>query len=78
MDRQELTQYIEKYRGLLVESVEWWQKYTPDVKHGGFYNYLGRGRVPRTAQALPLAVGIGRELLEPACRLRRHEEGRHD
>ena len=42
MDRQELTQYIEKYRKLLVESVEWWQKYTPDTKHGGFYNYLGR------------------------------------
>ena len=30
MDRQELTQCIEKYRKLLVESVEWWQKYTPD------------------------------------------------
>ena len=42
MGKQELSQYIEKYRKLLVESIEWWQKYTPDVKHGGFYNYLVR------------------------------------
>ena len=42
MDKQEINQYLEKYRRLLLESVEWWQKYAPDTKHGGFYNYLGR------------------------------------
>ena len=42
MDKQELRQYIDKYRKCLLESVEWWQKFSPDAKHGGFYNYLGR------------------------------------
>ena len=42
MDKKELQQYIDKYRKYLLESVEWWQKHSPDTKHGGFYNYLGR------------------------------------
>ena len=42
MTNDELQSYIDKYKKLLLESVEWWQKYTPDTKHGGFYNYLGR------------------------------------
>ncbi|MBQ3097750.1 MAG: AGE family epimerase/isomerase, partial [Kiritimatiellae bacterium] len=42
MEKQELEQYLAKYKKLLAESVEWWLKYSPDVKNGGFYNYLGR------------------------------------
>ena len=42
MTKDELQAYIDKYKKLLLESVEWWQKYTPDTKHGGYYNYLGR------------------------------------
>ena len=42
MTKEELQAYIDKYKKLLLESVEWWQKYSPDTKHGGYYNYLGR------------------------------------
>ena len=38
MTKEELQAYIDKYKKLLLESVEWWQKYSPDTKHGGFYN----------------------------------------
>ena len=41
-NREELQSYIDKYRKLLIGDLEWWQKYTPDTKHGGFYSYLGR------------------------------------
>ena len=37
-----------------------------------------RGGVPRTAQALPVAVGFDFQLLEPACRLRWHQCRRHE
>ena len=36
MTNDELQSYIDKYKKLLLESVEWWQKYTPDTNHCGF------------------------------------------
>ena len=47
MTNDELQSYIDKYKKLLLESVEWWQKYSPDTKHGGYYNYLGRAGAAR-------------------------------
>ena len=43
MDKNELQSFIDKYRNLLLTDVmPFWQKHSPDLKHGGFYNYLGR------------------------------------
>ena len=43
MDKKELQSFIDKYRNLLLDDVmPFWQKHSPDLKHGGFYNYLGR------------------------------------
>ena len=43
MNKTELQSRIDKYRSLLLDDVlPFWQKHSPDRKHGGFYNYLGR------------------------------------
>lgn len=43
MKVSEIQTYIDKYRKeLLTDIMPWWEKYAPDRKHGGFYNYLGR------------------------------------
>lgn len=50
MKKQELETRIERYRSELIDNIiPWWQKYSPDRVHGGFYNYLGRdGKVLHT------------------------------
>ena len=43
MNKQELQSRIDRCRGELLNDVlPWWEKYSPDKVHGGFYNYLGR------------------------------------
>jgi N-acylglucosamine 2-epimerase len=50
LSKTELQAYIDKYADELRNNIiTWWERFSPDTTHGGFYNYLGRdGRLLHT------------------------------